>query len=385
MTTAPSTAKTTAFFQLLHQTPQLDNRDNRGKKHDIALVLSGLTCALCVGRDGSLSRLHRHMVNQFAALCLATATPQTRAISRAQLPLVLAKVKLDLFAKLLFEWFDIDLLALKSDWLSVDGKDLRGSIQPGQTRGDARVSVVAQADEAVVGQAYYRGSKESEKVVARQLLADKNLLDQRLSLDALHLNPLTVNAIHEASGSYVIGLKANQRLLYRLCICRCVVNLPTYSFTSEWERGHGRLEQRSYQCFSMAKAVLAPRWQRAGFQTLVWVKRRPQPLAGGAVTEAISYYLSNVAVDTSADGLGLCEAIRGHWRVETMHYRRDVLLAEDALRTAKASISRLLSSLRTLTMNLLHRLRPKNMAAQLDSFADDFAALLQFMKAEAVL
>lgn len=36
------------------------------------------------------------------------------------------------------------------------------------------------------------------------------------------------------------------------------------------------------------------------------------------------------------DGADLCGAIRGHWRVETMHYRRDVILSENALRTGKA-------------------------------------------------
>lgn len=385
MTTAPDTAKTTAFFQLLHQTPALDKRDNRGKKHSMALILSGLTCALCAGRDGPLSKLHRHMVNQFAALSQATGCQQTQPVSRAQLPLVLAKVDLNLFAQILFEWFAIDLSALKGQWLSVDGKDLRGSIEAGQSRGEACVSVVSQADETVVGQAYYSGQKESEKQVVRQLLTDRGLLDQRLSLDALHLNPLTVNAINGASGLYVIGLKANQRLLYRSCICRCLLHTPHYEYRSAWESGHGRLEQRQYRCFSLANAEVAPRWAKAGFQTLIWVKRSRRPLAGGAISESISYYVSNAAVVTSADGLALCGAIRGHWRIETMHYRRDVVLSEDKLRTSKKEVSRLMSSLRTLTMNLLHRLKSKNMAAQLDHFADNFSSLLHFMKTEAVL
>ena len=325
------------------------------------------------------------MVNQFAALCQATACSQSHAISRAQLPLVLAKVDLKLFAQLLFEWFDINLPALSKGWFAVDGKDLRGSIQSGQTRGEACVSVVAQATEAVVGQAYYSGKKESEKLVVRQLLADTGLNNQQLSLDALHLNPLTINAINKASGHYLIGVKANQALLYRYCICRCLVDTPTYDYTSDWERGHGRLEQRSYRCFTVRAACFAPRWRAAGFQTLIWVKRTRQTLGGGQPTEDISYYLSNAPGHLAADGAGLCAAIRGHWRVETMHYRRDVVLAEDALRTEKVEVSRLLSSLRTLTMNLLHRLKPKNMAAQLDSFADNFSLLLQFMKTEAVL
>ncbi|WP_169521663.1 ISAs1 family transposase [Spirosoma spitsbergense] len=296
----------------------------------------------------------RHMVHHFSLLCQATVSTQPTAVSRAQLPLVLVKVDSVLFANLLFEWFGLDLPALEGVWLAVDGKDLRGSIRSGQTRGEACVSVVVQTSEAVVAQAYYSGKKESEKLVVRQLLTDKGLTSQHLSLDALHLSPLTINAIHASSGGYLVGLKANQAMLYRHCICLCLVDIPICETTSDWERGHGRLEQRQYKGFSLAKASFAPRWRAAGFQTLIWVKRSRQALAGGAITEEISYYLSNVAVLTAAYGAELFGAIRGHWRVETMHYRRDVVLSEDVLRSGKSGVNRLVSSLRTLTMNLLH-------------------------------
>jgi len=58
MTATPSPVKTTTFFQMLRQTPGLDSRDNRGKKHDMAFVIMGLTLALLSGRDGKLSGLH---------------------------------------------------------------------------------------------------------------------------------------------------------------------------------------------------------------------------------------------------------------------------------------------------------------------------------------
>ena len=105
MTTAPCPLKTTTFFQLLENTPQLDGRDNRGKRHSLALVLTGLVAALCCGRDGSLSRLHRHMTNQFGTLLLATQLTDQKPISRAQLPLLLAKVNGFHFTRLLFDWF----------------------------------------------------------------------------------------------------------------------------------------------------------------------------------------------------------------------------------------------------------------------------------------
>ena len=105
MTTPPCPLKPTTFFQLLDNTPELDGRDNRGKRHSLALVLTGLVAALCCGRDGSLSRLHRHMANQFATLLEATQLADQKVISRAQLPLLLAKVNGTRFAQLLFEWF----------------------------------------------------------------------------------------------------------------------------------------------------------------------------------------------------------------------------------------------------------------------------------------
>lgn len=68
-----------------------------------------------------------------------------------------------------------------------------------------------------------------------------------------------------------------------------------------------------------------------------------------------------------------------------MHHQRDVTLAEDDLKTAKAPISRLLSSLRTMAMNLLEGMNVKNMAAQLDNFTDKFSTLIQFFTQQMVL
>ena len=79
------------------------------------------------------------------------------------------------------------------------------------------------------------------------------------------------------------------------------------------------------------------------------------------------------------------DAVRGHWRIETMHYRRDVVLAEDACRSKFSRLHRTLSSLRTLTLNLLHSLKPKNMAAQLNDFADSVQDLIAFLRLMLIL
>jgi predicted transposase YbfD/YdcC len=202
---------------------------------------------------------------------------------------------------------------------------------------------------------------------------------------AAPLNPLTLNAIQGANGIYVVGLKSNQAHLYRYCLCNCLVKKADYDRRDAPKRGHGRLEQRSYQCFSVSPTALAPRWKEAGLSTLIRVKRIRQTLAGSQQSTEMAYFLSNRQPANQQEADELFDAIRHHWRIEAMHHQRDVTLAEDDLRTGSEAISRLMSSLRTLTIILLRRAKPKNMAAQLDEFADNFHTLIQFMTQQLVL
>ncbi len=105
----------------------------------------------------------------------------------------------------------------------------------------------------------------------------------------------------------------------------------------------------------------------------------------GLVSEEVSYYVSNQRPGNQAQADELFDAIRGHWGVEVMHHKRDVSLSEDNLRTGKAAVSRLVGSLRTLVINLLEHTQVKNMAAQLDTFADKFTTLIQFLTQQRVL
>lgn len=383
MTTPACPLKTTSFFQLLDQTPDLDMRDNRGKRHSLALVLTGLVAALCCGRDGNLSRLHRHMTNHFEALLEVTQLTGHKAISRAQLPLLLAKVNGLRFAQILFEWFGFLLDEDQKRWFSVDGKELRGSIEAGHTRGEVCVSAVAHQSQQVVGQAFYRGTKESERLTVSQLLAEQHLCHQKITLDALHMIPTTLRSIHSSKGVYIVGLKANQANLYRQCICRTLFDAADYEQLDAETKRHGRTEQRTYRCYSLWSLALAPRWQTTGLATLICVERRRQQ--SGVESREISYYVSNAQPASPSQAAELFTAIRQHWCVEVMHHQRDVTLAEDNLRTGKVAVSRLLASLRTLVMNLLEGMNVKNIAAQLDSFADKFPTLIQFFTQQMVL
>ncbi|GAB4023895.1 hypothetical protein GCM10028808_75280 [Spirosoma migulaei] len=323
------------------------------------------------------------MTNHFEALLEVTQLADHKAISRAQLPILLAKVNGTRFAQLLFEWLGFLLDEDQKSWFAIDGKELRGSIQPGHTRGEVCVSAVAHQGQQIVAQTYYSGSKESERPAVNQLLTEPHLCQQKITLDALHMIPLTLYSIHDSGGSYVVGLKANQAKLHRHCVCKNLFDIADYEQVDKLKKQHGRIEQRTYRCYSLKPAALAPRWHTTGLATLICVEAYRH--RAGVVTKELRYFVSNVQPTHQAEATALFAAIRQHWCVEVMHHKRDVTLSEDRLRTAQSAVSRLLGSLRTLVINLLERMGVKNMAAQLDNFADKFPTLIQFLTKQIVL
>lgn len=373
-----------AFFDLLNQQTDLDQRDSRGKKHSLAFVLMGVVLALLAGRDGNLSAIQRHMKNHYQALSLTLAIQATRVISRAQLPRLLAQVNYTLLAQLIQYHYGFSLPEGFASWLSGDGKELRGSIAKGQQRGEVCVSIVTHT-QAIVAQAYHNGAKESERPAIASLLKDNGLLNKKVVLDALHLVPSLLEAIHQATGTYLIGLKANQELLQRHCLIQTLLHKPAFERVDKPVRGHGRIDQRTYQCHTLRAESLDKRWAKSGLTTVVVITRVRKTLAGVETAQTVSYFVTNRAMSSQSEADSFYDAVRGHWSVEVLHYRRDVVLAEDACRSRSSSLQRTLSSLRTLTMSLLQWLNPPNMAAQLQQFAERAQELIDFLRLKRVL
>jgi len=319
-----------SFFEKLQNAKGLDLRDNRGKRHELAVVLSGVTLALLSNRDGSLSSIHRHLKNHYERLMTALKLEPKSAISRPQLPRVLEKVAVEVFDQLLFAHYGIKLKADERKWFAVDGKELRGSIEKGATRGEAVVQAVAHETRHVQSQTYYAGNKESEVPAVRGLLEKNDLLGQKISLDALHCKPLTLAPIAEGGGIYLVGLKENQKEM--LAEVKdgthhsvCLLNRES------WEKGHGRIEYRKYQVYNIKGIYQDKRWNNCQIGTVVKVNRERLEMKSGKKSVETSYYLSNQTKDWEQ----LCRAVRNHWSVETNNHIRDVTLREDHLRSKK--------------------------------------------------
>jgi len=326
----PCQENSRSFFEKLQNAKGLDLRDNRGKKHDLAVVLVGVTIALLANRDGCLSSIHRHLANHYEQLVAALGVEKKRPVSRSQLPLILEKVTASVFDDLIFAHFACRLDEKERRWFALDGKELRGSIETGSRRGEALVQAVGHENGQTIAQNYYCGKKGSEVKTVRQLLRDSELLSQKISLDALHCKPNTLLMLAAGKGKYLVGLKANQKELLRQALKTIEVQAILWK-QSSIEKGHGRFEQRSYEFYDILEMDKAERWWECQMKTLIKVRRAREELKSGKKSLETSYYVTNETGNYEE----LAEAVRRHWQVETSNHLRDVTLKEDALRSKK--------------------------------------------------
>lgn len=369
-------AQETTFYEELQNCPELDLRDRRGKVHDLAFVLLGVIIGLLRCRDGVLSSIHRCMVNNHDNLCKLLNLDIERVVSRAQLPRILEKVNLSVFERLLFSYCKIQLSPEQKQWFAGDGKELRGSIKKGDKRGEVIVQLVRHDDLAVAGQAFYNGTKESEKPCLQQLIKDTGVEAQKVTADALHLSPATTKQVEAAGGIYIIGLKSNQEELLQDMTKHSQCFKPINEETMV-DKGHGRIDIRHYCHFDVSDEYFDERWNKSGFRSLFKVERKRINLKTNEESTEISYYMSNADPKEQDDYFG---AIRGHWSVEVSNRYRDVSLREDQLRTKKNIMTKVMAGARTIVLELFRIWNPKNVIAQMEYFQDNFTELIQSLK-----
>ncbi len=194
----------------------------------------------------------------------------------------------------------------------------------------------------------------------------------------MHLNPRTTKQIHASGGSYIIQAKGNQSILQRQLQQVRATHQPLDSY-KQIDKGHGRLEVRQGRCFDVRELEYAKRWSDSGFATLIVMERQTTTKKG--ISQETSFYLSNerLTEDGPNPGREMFEAIRGHWRVESDNWVRDVTFQEDSVRTKSGNQAQVMAGLRTLAMRLFRQAKIPNMRAALDNFCDSSKQFEQFL------
>ena len=104
----------------------------------------------------------------------------------------------------------------------------------------------------MAGQDYYCGQKESEVLIVRRLLEKSGLVSEKVSLDALHCKPMTLELMARSKGKYLVGLKDNQKELKKQ-IKQAIENRACLLKSCGVEKGHGRIDVRKYEFMTFWK------------------------------------------------------------------------------------------------------------------------------------
>jgi predicted transposase YbfD/YdcC len=266
-----------------------------------------------------------------------------------------SRLKPEELQKCFMGWMQAVHQVTDGELLNIDGKNLKGAKEPGNSRSLIHiVSVWSASQHLVMGQK--KVSEKSNEITAipplLEMLAIKGCL---VSIDAMGCQREIAQAIIEQGGDYVLALKGNQGNLHE-----DVVQLFTaarnqdfrnieHQFHSTVDKGHGRSETRSYWVMGDTEYLIgAEQWM--GLKSIGMVESART--VNGKTSIEQRYYLLSINSDVQR----FAQAVRSHWSIENqLHWVLDVSFSEDKVQNYQGYSAENLAVIRHLGINLLSR------------------------------
>ena len=348
MTSSPiPAARSQYLLDLLAQVP--DPRKKRGRRHALAGLLAVGIAAVIAGSRSFAA------IGQWAAdagpdvlgvLGAARGPAEESTFRRA-----FALVSPDVLDRVLGAWLHTRAMQVSGRLvIAIDGKTVRGA-KNREGKAPHLVAALAHGIGAVLGQVAVQ-EKSNEIPAVRELLkAFADLAGAVFTLDAMHTQHDTAQAILGRQADYVMTVKANMPALYRQLRKLAWAAVPAVSALST---DHGRRARRTI------KTVLAPAWIEFDGAAQVAQLRRTVTKKGRKTVEVV--YL--ITSDRDADPATLAAWVRNHWEIENrLHWVRDVTYLEDRSLVRTGNAPRVMASLRSLAISLLRLDGHSNIAA----------------------
>ncbi len=321
-----------------------DPRDPRGVRYPLAGILAVAVSAVVAGARSyaAIGEWIADLPEQhLSRIGLGTAT-RTGRPDESTLRKLFARVDADRLDRVLGAWVWTRSAVIDGRRvIALDGKTVRGA-RTATTAAPHLVAALDHATGAVLGQVAVT-AKSNEIPAVRDLLACFDLNDVVVTVDAMHTQTDTANAITAAGGDYVFTVKGNTPTLRRQLKALPWKDVPAYSATVS---SHGRRATRTI------KVAAAPAWidfvgaaQVAQVRRTITTKKR--------TTVEVAYLV------TSADHLAappsvLAGWVRHHWRIENrLHWVRDVSFDEDRSQVRTGHTPQVMATLRNTAISLL--------------------------------
>lgn len=240
--------------------------------------------------------------------------------------------------------------------IAVDGKVLRGS-RTWQYRPVMLMAALEHSTGTILAQ-HEIDQKSNEIPQLPDLLGELVLSGAVITADALHTQRKSASHLLSRGAHYVFTVKSNQPGLLAELHRRLTAEGHNTGEHHERIRGHGRIVQRDL-ITAPADGIDFP-----GARQIARIIRTTCGLSGHKTAKEIAYIITSLPPDlaTPADLAGY---VRGHWRIESHHFVRDMIFEEDASQVSTGNLPRVMATFRNLIISLLRLSGSTNLAASL--------------------
>jgi predicted transposase YbfD/YdcC len=330
------------MFSLYEEFSKLsDVRRAQGKRHPLELVIMIVILSIMSGWDGY--RAVGDFIEKNKKELIELLKPKkNRLPSFSTIRRVMKSVNFDELCVLFERWAKIHIRIKEKEWISIDGKAIRGTLSDDEKRFVNLVSLFCVEKKQVFSMG--KVDDKSNEIPKVQELIEKFPVKKVIyRMDAMHCQKKTVKKILKKDSFYVLQVKENQEKLLKKIKFICKY-FPIISSNITKEKNRGRLEKREV-CVYKEGLDLKHEW--SDIKQVIKVRRTVKNK--DEKSEETAFFITNLSEKASFFNKG----IRGHWRIEnSLHYIKDVVLNEDRSRIRTGSAPQNMSLLRTLVINI---------------------------------
>lgn len=344
MATGPATLVCEHFENLT------DPRVERGFNHDlIEMIFLALTATIC-GANGwadveRFCQSKRKWFRRFVKL--EHGVPSHDTFGR-----VFARLDSAEFLAAMHSWVDAFAGSLRGQGVAIDGKTLRGSFDRAAGQSPLHTITAFACDMRICLRQMAVDEKSNEIPAVPELLKLMELAGATVTLDAMHCQVETAEAVLAADADYILIVKGNQQSLYQMLLNRFesygeqdyqVKGLRRHVTV---EKSHGRRERREYYVINAPQDDAFSHWP--GLRSIGMIYRHRQ--SGTAIHEETMFFITSHQPKVKM----LSGFIRGHWGIENReHWILDVTFSEDASRIRKGAAPEISAAFRRMALSIL--------------------------------
>lgn len=208
--TQPSSTKGAGLLKVLGKLK--DFRRAQGKRHPLQIILLMIIMAIMGGAKTERA-IARFVKNNKDSLIKALKIKRKEVPGRTVIQSVIQHVDFGSFQTEFRKWASQKTVLNPKDFVGIDGKSIRGTVKNGQNNLQSFISLVsafAVKASQVLAVKNINTKKESEIPAVCEIIELLDLEGVTYTMDALHAQTKTLNAIVKNGNHYIVGIKGNQ-------------------------------------------------------------------------------------------------------------------------------------------------------------------------------